>query len=154
MASNSTIDNTTGNPVVTSAELEGVRTSRFLSFFVDYLIVGILCIPFFVITGLLTVITFGLAAGLFAIVPPVVAVIYLAFTLGGANQATVGMRMMGIRIKRLDGKLVDPILAVLHGILFWVIHTVAVILPLFVSFFSSKKRLLHDILLGTYVARD
>lgn len=154
MDSKPTIDNTTGAPVVTSAELQGVRTSRLLSFFIDYLIVGILCIPFAVIIALLGILTFGLAWGLYAILPAIVAVIYLGLTMGGPNQATVGMRMMGIRIKRLDGKQVDPILAALHGILFWVIHTVAVILPLFVSFFSSKKRLIHDILLGTYVARD
>lgn len=147
-----TIDNTTGATVVTSAQLAGVRTSRILSFFIDYLIVGILCIPFAIIIGILGVITFGLAWALYAFLLPLVAVMYLAFTMGGPNQATVGMKMMGVKVMRLDGKKVDPILAVLHGILFWVIHFTFFLL--IVSFFSSKKRLLHDILLGTYVTRD
>lgn len=150
--STETIDNTTGAPVVTSAQLAGVRTSRILSFLIDYLIVGILCIPFAIIIGILGVITFGLAWGLYAFLLPLVAVIYLAFTMGGPNQATVGMKMMGVKVMRLDGKKVDPILAILHGILFWVIHFTFFLL--IVSFFSSKKRLLHDILLGTYVTRD
>lgn len=150
--STETIDNTTGATVVTSAQLAGVRTSRILSFFIDYLIVGILCIPFAIIIGILGVITFGLAWALYAFLLPLVAVMYLAFTMGGPNQATVGMKMMGVKVMRLDGKKVDPILAVLHGILFWVIHFTFFLL--IVSFFSSKKRLLHDILLGTYVTRD
>lgn len=147
-----TIDNATGASVVTSAQLEGVRSSRVLSFFIDYLIVGFLCIPFAIVIGILGVVTFGLAWGLYAFLPAIVAVMYLAFTMGGPNQATVGMKMMGVKVMRLDGKKVDPILAVLHGILFWVIHFTFFLL--IVSFFSSKKRLLHDILLGTYVTRD
>ena len=53
----------------------------------------------------------------------------------------------------LDGSRVDPLLATLHAVLFWFIHSIAVVLPLFVTFFSSKKRLLHDILLGTFVSK-
>ena len=153
MPSETIIDNATGNPVVTAAQLDGVRTSRVMSFFVDYLIIGVLCIPFAVIIGLLGVLTLGLAWGLYAFLPAIVAVLYLAFTMGGPKQATVGMQMMGVKIMRLDGKKVDPLLASLHGILFWVIHSFAVILPLIITFFSSRKRLLHDILLGTYVVR-
>ncbi len=44
---------------------------------------------------------------LFAILGPAVALIYVWNTLGGRNQATVGMRMMGIRLDRLDGQPVD-----------------------------------------------
>ena len=154
MSQETIIDNETSKPVVTAAALEGVRTSRVLAFLIDYLIIGILCIPFAVIIGLLGILTLGLAWGLYAFLLPVVALLYLAFTMGGANQATVGMRMMGIRIARLDGKKVDPLLACLHGILFWVIHPMTAWLLVLVTFFSSKKRLLQDILLGTYVARD
>ena len=154
MSQDVTLDNQTGEAVVTAADLQGVRTGRVFGFLIDYLIVGILCIPFALIIGFLGIITLGLAWGLYAFLPLIVAAIYLALTLGGPNQATVGMRMMGVGIRRLDGRKVDPLLAVLHGVLFWVIHSVAVILPLFVTFFSSKKRLAHDILLGTYVVRD
>ncbi|PCH45619.1 MAG: hypothetical protein COC23_06315 [Hyphomicrobiales bacterium] len=147
-----TIDNATGGTVVTSAQLQGVRTSRILSFFIDYLIIGLLCIPLAIVIAILGVVTFGLAWGLYAFLPAIVAVLYLAVTMGGANQATVGMKMMGVKVMRLDGKKVDPMLAILHGILFWVIHFTFFLL--IVSFFSSKKRLLHDILLGTYVMRD
>ncbi|MEE9375455.1 MAG: RDD family protein, partial [Rhizobiaceae bacterium] len=56
------------------------------------------------------------------------------------------------KIKKLDGSKVDPFLAILHGVLFWVINFTVFMLA--ISFFSSKKRLAQDILLGTYVGRD
>jgi len=152
MSEETVIDNSTGAPVVTHADLDGVRTSRVFSFFIDYLIVGILCIPFALAIFILGIVTFGLAWGLYAFLPLLVAVIYLAVTMGGPAQATIGMRMMGIKIKRLDGNKIDPLLAILHGILFWIINFS--LFMLLISFFSSKKRLLHDILLGTYVVRS
>ena len=146
-----TIDNESGARVTSAEELDGVRTARVVSFFIDYLIVGLLCIPFAVIIGVLGVVTLGLAWGLYAFLPGIVAVIYLAITMGGPQQATIGMRFMGVQIKKLDGTKVDAFLAVLHGILFWVINFTVFMLA--ISFFSSKKRLAQDILLGTYVGR-
>ena len=148
------IDNETGARVVTANELDGVRTARVLSFFIDYIIVGILSIPFFIVIGILGLPTFGLAWELLPFVPAAVALLYLATTMGGSGQATIGMSMMGIRVRKLDGSNVNPLLACLHGILFWVIHSVAVIIPLLITFFSSRKRLIHDVLLGTYVGRS
>ncbi len=136
----------------TQSELDGVRTARVISFFIDYAIVLLLCVPLAIIVFFLGIITLGFAWALYAILPGLVAVLYLALTMGGANQATVGMSMMGVRIKRLDGERIDPFLAILHGVLFWVINFT--VFMLLISFFSSKKRLAQDILLGTYVARD
>ncbi|MFD0915618.1 RDD family protein [Pseudahrensia aquimaris] len=153
MANDTIIDNDTGQRAIDPAALDGVRTARVLGFFLDYLIVGLLSIPPALILAVFSIITFGLAVPLFAFLLPTVALIYLALTLGGPQQSTIGMRMMGVKLVRLDGRKVDPLLACLHGILFWAIGTVAFFLPLLITFFSSKKRLLHDILLGTYVAR-
>ncbi len=147
------IDNDTGARIVTPEELDGVRTARVMSFFIDYIIIGLLSIPVALVIGVLGIPTLGLAWGLLPLAPPVVALLYLAATMGGPRQATIGMAFMGVRIRKLDGGAVDPLLACLHGILFWVIHSFALILPLFVSFFSSRKRLLHDVLLGTYLGR-
>ena len=55
------IDNETGARVVTPEELDGVRTARVLSFFLDYIIVFLLSIPLFIIVGLLGIPTLGLA---------------------------------------------------------------------------------------------
>ncbi|MBL8580392.1 MAG: RDD family protein [Mesorhizobium sp.] len=131
----------------------GVRTRRILAFCVDYLIVGLLLIPFAILVLLLGLLTFGLGWGLFAILVPLVALIYVWNTLGGRNQATVGMRMMGIRLDRLDGRPVDGMLAVVHSVLFWAANVVLTPLVLLVSLFADRKRTLHDLLLGTVVSR-
>ena len=149
----STIDTHADRPVVTRDDLRGVRTARIVGFFIDYAIVLLVSAPIALLVAVLGIPTLGLAWGLFPFIVPAVAIVYLAKTMGGAAQATVGMRMMGVKIYRLDGRPVDPLLAGLHGVLYWFIHVVGVMIALVVTFFSSKKRLLHDIVLGTYVAR-
>ena len=135
----------------TAAELTGVRTARILAFLIDYLLVALFSIPFAVIIAILGVLTFGLGWALYAILPATVALIYVALTMGGPNQATIGMGMMGIRIRKLEGGRVDPFLAILHSVLFWLFLSFPVLL--LVTFFSSRKRLLHDVLLGTWISR-
>ena len=132
---------------------DGVRTRRVLAFLIDYLIVGLLLIPFAILVFLLGLLTFGLGWMLFGILGPAVALIYVWNTLGGRNQATTGMRMMGIRLDRLDGKPVDGLLAVVHSVLFWAGNVVLTPLILLVTLFSDRKRALHDLLLGTVVTR-
>lgn len=133
---------------------DGVRTRRVLAFCIDYLIVGLLMIPFAIIVLLLGILTLGLGWALFGILFPAVALIYVWSTLGGRNQATTGMRMMGIRLDRLDGRPVDGLLAVVHSVLFWAGNVVLTPLILLVTLFSDRKRTLHDLLLGTVVSRS
>lgn len=132
---------------------DGVRTRRILAFCLDYVIVALLLIPFAILVLLLGLLTFGLGWMLFAVLGPGVALIYVWSTLGGPNQATVGMRAMGIRLDRLDGNRVDGMLAVVHSVLFWAGNVVLTPLILLVSLFADRKRTLHDLLLGTVVTR-
>jgi uncharacterized RDD family membrane protein YckC len=133
---------------------DGVRTRRVFAFLLDYLIVALLLIPFAILVFFLGLLTFGLGWSLFAILGPAVALIYVWNTLGGPNQATVGMRMMGIRLDRLDGRPVDGLLAVVHSVLFWAGNVVLTPLVLLVTLFADRKRALHDLLLGTVVTRS
>jgi uncharacterized RDD family membrane protein YckC len=133
---------------------DGVRTRRVFAFLLDYLIVGLLSIPFAILVALLGLLTFGLGWALFGILVPAVALIYIWSTLGGRNQATTGMRMMGIRLDRLDGRPVDGLLAVVHSVLFWAGNVVLTPLVLLVTLFADRKRALHDLLLGTVVTRS
>lgn len=149
-----TIDNQTDADVIPAAALDGVRRARVFAFIIDYLIIALLCIPAAIVVFVLGIPTLGLAWGLFPFLIPVIAILYVAITMGGESQATIGMSMNGIRVHKLGGGRVDPFLAGLHHLLFMVIQGFAVFIPLLITFFSSKKRLLHDILLGTYVTRD
>ena len=133
---------------------DGVRTRRVLAFCIDYLIVGLLLIPFAILVFLLGILTLGLGWMLFGILVPAVALAYIWNTLGGPKQATTGMQIMGIRLDRLDGKPVDGMLAVVHSVLFWAGNVVLTPLILLATLFLDCKRTLHDLLLGTVVTRS
>lgn len=133
---------------------EGVRTRRVVAFLLDYLIVRLLLIPFGILVFFLGLLTFGVAWSLFGVLAPLVAVIYVWNTLGGPNQATTGMRAMGLRLDRLDGKRIDGLTAVVHTVLFWAGNVILSPLVLLVTLFADRKRTLHDLLLGTVVSRS
>ena len=132
---------------------DGVRTGRSMAFFVDYAIVLTLSVPAALLLLLLGIPTLGLAWLAFPALVPLVAVLYVAMTMGGEQQATIGMRMNGLQAYKVGGGQIDKPLAGLHHILFLIIQGFGVFLPLLVSFVSPRKRLLHDIALGTYIAR-
>jgi len=136
------------------ARLENVRTRRVLSFLLDYLIVAVLTAIAAVGVFFVGILTLGLGWLIYLVLAPLVAMAYVGLTMGGPFQATPGMRFFALRIERLDGGMVDPALAVLHGLLFWVGHIMFTPLLLAVSLFSAEKRLAHDLLLGTVVVRS
>ncbi|TIX44993.1 MAG: RDD family protein [Mesorhizobium sp.] len=133
---------------------EGVRTRRILAFVIDYFIVALLTIPFAILVFLLGLLTLGLGWMLFSILVPAVAILYIWNTLGSKDQATTGMKVMGIRLDRLDGSRIDGLTAVVHSVLFWAGNVILSPLVLLVSLFSDRKRTLHDLLLGTVVSRS
>lgn len=133
---------------------DGVRTRRILAFLLDYVIIGLLCIPFAVLVALLGVLTLGAGWALYGVLGPLVALLYVWNTLGGDRQATMGMRMMGLRLDRLDGRRVDGLLAVVHTVLFWAGNVLLTPLILLAPLFVDRKRTVHDLLLGTVVTRD
>ena len=132
---------------------DGVRTKRILAFVIDYILIALLMIPVAILIALLGVLTLGLGWLLFGILGPLVALSYVALTLGGSRQATKGMQMMGIRLERLDGRPVDGMLAIVHTVLFWAGNAVLTPLILLATLFLDRKRTVHDLLLGTVVVR-
>jgi uncharacterized RDD family membrane protein YckC len=133
---------------------EGVLTRRVFAFVIDYLIVLLLMIPFGLLVFLVGVLTLGLGWLLFGILFPLVALTYIWNTLGGPNQATTGMRMMGIKLERLDGARLDGMLAVVHSVLFWAGNVLLTPLILLATLVLERKRTVHDLLLGTVVVRS
>jgi uncharacterized RDD family membrane protein YckC len=132
---------------------EGVLSRRMMAFVIDYMLVALLTLPFAILVFVLGVVTLGLGWALFSILFPAVALIYVWNTLGGANQATVGMRMMGVRLERLDGRPIDGLVAVVHTVLFWAGNVLLTPLILLAALFLERKRTVHDLLLGTVVTR-
>ncbi|MDP3899446.1 MAG: RDD family protein [Mesorhizobium sp.] len=132
---------------------EGVRSRRVFAFLIDYLIIGLLVVVAAVVVAFIGVLTLGLGWMLYGILGPLVALVYVALTLGGARQATAGMQVMSIRLDRLDGRPVDGMLAMVHTVLFWAGNAVLTPLVLLATLFTDRKRTLHDLLLGSVVTR-
>lgn len=132
---------------------EGVLSRRVMAFIIDYILVALMTIPFAILVFVLGIVTLGLAWALFSVLFPAVALTYVWNTLGGRNQATVGMRVMDIRLERLDGQPIDGLVAVVHTVLFWAGNVLLTPLILLATLFLERKRTVHDLLLGTVVTR-
>jgi uncharacterized RDD family membrane protein YckC len=139
--------------VVEDIRLDGVRTRRVYAFLIDALIVFLISIPVSIVIFLLGIVTLGLGFFLYAIMFPVLAITYVAYTMGSEDQATVGMKANDIYLSRLDDGRIDPMTAIVHSVLFWAGNAILTPLVLLVTLFSDRKRTLHDLLLGTIVLR-
>ena len=131
----------------------GVLSRRVFAFIVDYVMVLLLCIPASVVVFFLGVITLGLGWFLYSALFVLVALLYFGLTLGGRTQASPGMRMMGLVMLRLDGRRIDFLTAIVHMVLFWILNSVLTPLILLAGLFTNRSRLVHDLLLGTVIAR-
>lgn len=145
------------DPIVNPELFEGVLARRCIAFLID---VTIITVPvlfaaiFIFIFGLLTL---GLGWALFGLLSPAAAlwgIAYYGFTFGGPASATIGMRIMDIEMRTWYGAPAYFVLGAVHAIVFWL--TVSFLTPfiLLIAFFNHRRRLLHDILVGTTVINN
>jgi uncharacterized RDD family membrane protein YckC len=137
------------DPVSRPELYDGVLAKRVVAFFIDAIIVVLLMIPAALIVAFLGIVTLGLGWFLFAPLFAIVALGYVALTLGGNRSATVGQRTLGIEMRILDGKRPYPLLAAIHALIFWFSVSVLTPLILIVGLLSSRSRLLQDFILNT-----
>lgn len=130
---------------------EGIRSRRIFAFFIDFVAIAVLTFAAGIMVFFLGVLTLGLGFLIYAFLWQAVALLYTAFTLGGPNAATPGMRAMGLEMRLWYGAKPYALLAAMHAVCFWFSVTMLTPLVLAVSLFSDRKRLLHDIILGTVV---
>jgi uncharacterized RDD family membrane protein YckC len=132
----------------------GVLTRRFFAFLIDLvvlLIPVILAVVFILVFG---VVTLGLGWALFWLVSPasvIWALIYYGASLGGPHSATIGMRMMDLELRTWYGAPGYFVLGAAHAMLFWATMSFLTPLVLLVGLFDGRRRLLHDLVLGTVV---
>ena len=99
---------------------EGVISRRLFGYLVDLVMIFLLAALLAVAIGIIGVITLGFGWALFAVLP-FTGILYSAITLGGPKQATIGMRMMGVRgLDAISGGPVDHLRAAVHALLFYV----------------------------------
>lgn len=135
---------------------EGVLPRRIIAFFIDVILVlapvGLAGILIF----LFGLVTFGLGWALFWLISPgtvIWALVYYGSTFGGPASATVGMRVMDLEMRTWYGAPCYFVLGAVHAVVFWLSMS-ATPLVLLVAFFNARRRLLHDIVLGTVVINN
>jgi uncharacterized RDD family membrane protein YckC len=132
----------------------GVLTRRVFAFLIDLLVLSIPVILAVIFIAVFGVITLGLGWALFWLVSPasvIWALIYYGASLGGPHSATVGMRVMDLELRTWYGAPSYFVLGAAHAVLFWISVSVLSPLVLLVGLFNGRRRLLHDIVLGTVV---
>ncbi|WP_048647662.1 RDD family protein [Nitratireductor soli] len=163
-------------PVEIQPSMEWVRTRRVFAFAIDYALYALLAL---ILIVLLTILAEDLAAAASlpsnaGLEPPsatqadvyyglayyaagaltlAAALTYVACTLGGEMQATFGMQLMSLNLRRLDGRLIAPTYAIAHALLFVALNTIFTPLILLAPLFLARKQTVHDRLLDTVVSR-
>lgn len=132
----------------------GVLTRRMFAFLIDLLVLSVPVILAVIFIAIFGVITLGLGWALFWLVSPasvVWALVYYGASLGGPHSATLGMRAMDLEMRTWYGAPSYFLLGAMHAVVFWISISVLTPLVLLVGLFNGRRRLLHDILLGTVV---
>ncbi len=131
-----------------------VLMRRVLAFIVDLLILSVPVILATIFIAVFGIVTLGLGWALFWLVSPlsiVWAICYYGLTLGGERAATVGMRLLNLEMRTWYGEKPYFLLGASHAVLYWVSVSILSPLVLLVGLFNGRRRLLHDMVLGTVV---
>jgi uncharacterized RDD family membrane protein YckC len=144
-----------GVPPILEPELfRGVLMRRVFAFVIDIIVLSVPIILGYLFIALFGLITLGLGWALFWLAWPasvVWAIIYYGASLGGPHSATLGMRVMDLELRTWYGAPSYFVLGAMHAVLFWVSISFLSPLVLIVGLFNSRRRLLHDIVLGTVI---
>src|SRR6185295_3256499 len=132
----------------------GVLTRRVFAFLIDLVVLSVPVILGYLFIAVFGLITLGLGWTLFWLAWPasiVWAIVYYGSSIGGPHSATVGMRVMDLELLTWYGAPGYFVLGACHAVLFWVSVSFLSPLVLLVGLFNGRRRLLHDIILGTVV---
>jgi uncharacterized RDD family membrane protein YckC len=145
------------DPAANPELFEGVLARRCLALLIDVVIIAIPVVLAAIFIFIFGIITFGLGWALYWLLSPatvVWAIVYYGMTFGAPASATIGMRVMDIEMRTWYGAPAYFVLGAVHAIVYWL--TVSFLTPfvLLVAFFNERRRLLHDMLVGTVVINN
>ena len=145
------------DPVSNPELFEGVLARRVVAFLIDFMVMAVPVVLAAMFIFAFGIVTLGLGWALYWLLPPasvIWAIVYFGVTIGGPRSATIGMRVMDLEMRTWYGAPAYFVLGAVHAIAFW--FTVSFFTPfiLLVAFFNARRRLLHDIILGTVVINN
>jgi uncharacterized RDD family membrane protein YckC len=145
------------DPIANPELFAGVLSRRLVAFFIDVIIIAVPVVAAAIFIFLFGIVTLGLGWLLFWLLSPasvIWALAYYGLTMGGAASATIGMRAMDLEIRTWYGAPAYVLLGAVHAIVYWVTVSVLTPLILLVGLFNTRRRLLHDMLVGTVVINN
>ena len=145
------------DPTANPELFDGVLARRVVAFIIDLIIIAIPLVMASMFIFILGLVTFGLAWALFWLLSPAAvlwALFYYGTTFGSPASATIGMRAMDIEMRTWYGAPAYFVLGAVHAIVYWISVSVLTPFILLVGFFNSRRRLLHDILVGTVIINN
>ena len=142
------------DPATQPELFEGVLARRVIAFVIDFFIIAVPVVLAAMFIFAFGIVTLGLGFALYWLLSPgtvIWALVYFGLTLGAPASATIGMRVVDLEMRTWYGAPAYFVLGAVHAIVFW--FTISALTPfiLLVAFFNQRRRLLHDILLGTVV---
>jgi len=145
------------DPAVSPELFEGVLARRVVAFIIDFFVIAVPVVFAAMFIFVIGIVTLGFGFLLYALLWPAAvlwAIAYYGLTLGGARSATVGMRVMDLEMRTWYGAPAYFVLGAVHAIVFWITVSVCTPLILLVGLFNDRRRLLHDIVLGTIIINN
>ena len=145
------------DPYLQPELFRGVLTRRAIAFIIDLIVLSIPVILAVLFIAVFGVVTLGLGWALFLLVSPasvIWALIYYGASLGGPHSATIGMRVMDLELRTWYGAPGYFLLGAMHAVLFWISISVLSPFVLLIGLFNGRRRLLHDVVLGTVVINN
>lgn len=141
------------DPIDNPELFDGVTLRRMAAYGIDATIVAVLMTIAMTVFWVLGVLSFGVLSPVLVAVLPFIPLAYHTFFIGGINAATVGMRLFGLQVRRMDGGQPDYLQAALLTVVFYVSVAFTGWLILLVALFNGRGRTLHDYMCGTLVVR-
>lgn len=145
------------DPATQPELFEGVLLRRVVALFIDVLVMAIPLAFLALFIFMFGLVTLGLGWFLFLAFGPIAviwAILYYGFTFGSPASATIGMRMMDIEMRTWYGAPAYFVLGAVHAIGYWISVSFLTPLVVLVALVNDRKRLLHDMVLGTIVINN
>jgi len=142
------------DPVESPEYYDGISVKRIIAYVIDFIICASLGLIGTVVASVAGIMTFGLLFGPLMAVLALIPIIYHTFLIASPESSTYGMRFVGIRVYRLDGKRPETLQAFIQTALFFFTAPPTSFLILLVGLFNTKRRCLHDMLAGTLVLNN
>ena len=145
------------DPMTNPELFEGVLARRCMAFLIDVTIIAIPVLFAAIFIFIFGLITLGLGWALYWLISPATviwAIVYYGMTFGGPASATIGMRVMDIEMRTWYGAPAYFVLGAVHAIVYWITVSFLTPLVLVVALFNDRRRLLHDMLVGTIVINN